>query len=549
MHFLNSCRIPGMKHIFLITGLILAANCIPAQNNTNQPLFTWDLMWAGSWEESKTLHNRSDVRFIFSQPGLLVRGQALDRRPLNFKLDQPLGEAVNENGTGSFGLYHKTTGSRVLYGIIDEWGLPARIRSPWIRSAPYAENHKPVMADLKTTVSSTKTPEVYMYLSSPRFELFKNNTSPELSIRSFGSIQFPSQEDFAPSFSGGIDGFFGKKTELTLEGFYTAAQLPAKSNNSWFSDPPPLPARDFRLGAASMILSMPYFSFGTDWAWSDTFAYGSGIYGNAGIRFILPSSFNGNRITQKPSRWSISVAADGMEERYTGRDGTNPGGGFRTAGKVEWKGQRSSFFRAETSLRAPGLEEIFNRSSAGVYYRFPAPPSNTASAGNFPLRVTRVSLNTGRNASNPEKTNDSIDGALGLSLNLPPMMLPSVLLPSPAGKSIPKKPKPKNYPLNINLSANVKTLGYNEEILSPYPFFEKNQEFDSIKTACEFLWSPGILQFRSRWALTVFEHKDDLWETSFSTAIRLKHSRFSVKMASPDFPEKWNCTLSWRVEK
>ncbi|MCL2127099.1 MAG: hypothetical protein FWH38_02495, partial [Treponema sp.] len=57
-----------------------------------KPLFSWDLLWAGSWEESRTLHNRGDFRFDFIRQGLLARGQALDRRTLNFKLDSPWGD-------------------------------------------------------------------------------------------------------------------------------------------------------------------------------------------------------------------------------------------------------------------------------------------------------------------------------------------------------------------------------------------------------------------------------------------------------------------------
>jgi len=542
-----------MRYFFFIATLVMAVVVAAAQDASpkqpglpRQATFTWDLLLTGSWEEGKTLHNRGDLRLGLTQPALILRAQALDRRPLNFELEQPLGESANEAATGSFGLYHAPTGSRLLYGILDEWGLPARIRSPWIRSAPYVENRKPVMADLRTTVATTRTPEAYLYLSSPRIGLFQDSALPT-SLRGFTSAQFPAEGDFAPSFSAGLDIGLGKQYALSLEGFYTGAQLPAKESSSWFSDPPPLPVRDFRLSAASLMFTMPYFSLSSDWAWSETFAYGNGLYGNLGIRLNLPRSLAeavSTKLSAKPGPWSLSFAIDGISERYVGRDGTSPAAGFRAAGKAEWKGPRSSLFRANTLLRSPDMEEPFNRSSSGLYYRFPA---MSARAGEtFPLRISRVSLNTDRNASDLRKIADGIDASLGLSFGLPPMQLPAVFLPKSSAKTV---AKPKSYPLGINLSTSINWLGSSEDVPSPYPFSPAHQEFDSAKTTCELIWSPGIFQFRTRWGYTTYAKKDDLWEASFSTAVRFSHGRFSVRVASPTFPEKWNCTLSWRFEK
>ena len=516
-----------MKYLFFLLGFFMPV-FIHAQ-----ALFTWDLLWAGSWEESKTLNNRLDLRFGFTVPGLLVRAQALDRHTLNFELDPVWGDPSKGITDGSYALYHKTTDSRLLYGVLDEWGLPARIRSPWIRSAPYAENHKPIMADLRTTASSTKKDELYLYLSSPRlnFELFGF----DFSLKGFASGQYTPAEDAenSPAFSGGIEASILKKVNLLLEGFYTGFGLPAKESTTWFSDPPPLPARDFRLGAASLMLNIPWCSISSDWAWSETFAYGNGVYGNLGLR-LNPPFF---------SPWSLSLAADGMSERYAGRDGSNPGGGFRIAGKTERKGARSSLFRANTSFRSSTIGEPFERSSLGLYYRF---PSSSAGSGEFPLRISRITLNADRNASDLKKIKDGIDGSLGLSLNLPPLFLPRLLLPFSAAKV--KNLKPKVYPLNINLAASIDWLGQTEDQPTPFPFFPPG-EFDSSKTSCELLWSPGIFQLRTKLGYTVYEKKDNQWDASVSTAVRFKHGRFSVKFAWPDFPEEWNCTLTWRAEK
>ena len=532
--------------------------CIRAE--PSKPLFTWDLLWAGSWEESKTLHNRGDARLGYSPPGLFLRGQFIDKHPLNFEKEPPWGEGIS---SASLGLYHKASGSRLLYGVLDEWGLPARIRSPWIRSAPYTENHKPIIADLRSSTSTTKNDELYLYLSSPGLTL---NQIPRFNVKPFNDVKLqgfvsgqisadPSSysgrpgSDFGiknttPAFSAGLESKFKHNAELLLEGFYTTAGLPARKSSSWFSDPPSLPERDFRLGAAALMFTMPYFSITSDWAWSETFAWGSGVYGNMGIRVSPPLSRDSNR---KPGPWHISLAADGMSDRYTGRDGSSPGGGLRTAGKIEWKGPHSSLFRLNTVLRSPALDEPFERSSSGIYYRFPAPVARDRSSEAFPLRITIMSLNADRNGSDWNKISDSIDGTIGLSLNLPPMLLPRVLLPASAQKV--KNPKPKNYPLGITLSAALKYMGYSDEAPAPYPFFPVNQEFDSVKVHGDVIWSPGIFQFRNRLGYTAYAKKENQWDASISSAVRFKYGRFSLKFVWPVFPEKWNMTVSWRVEK
>jgi hypothetical protein len=411
------------------------------------------------------------------------------------------------------------------------------------------------MADLKTATSTTKTPDAYLYLSSPRFTIFPEDVLPEISVRAFASAQIAAEGDLAPAFSGGLETFFGEKTDLKLEGFYTGRELPAKNPSSWFSDPGPLPDRDFRLGAASVMFDSPFFSISSDWAWSETFAWGKGVYGNAGLRFSPPSASLWE--SGKAGPWSFSLALDGTGDRYVGRDGSTPGAGFRTAGKAERKGVRGSLFRANTALRGPGFGENFDRSSTGVYYRFPALDKK---AGNtFPqqrgtsvlsdlgagLRLSRVSMSVDRNASDLKKIHDGIDGTIGLSLNLPVVDLP-------AFSRRPGAKKPQAAPLGINFTSSVKWLGNADGSAAevpPFPLPGSNQEFESAKTGCELIWSPGIFQFRTRWNYTVFEKKDNLWDMSVSTAVRFKYGRISIKAASPDFPEEWNYTVSWRVEK
>jgi hypothetical protein len=496
-----------MKHFLFWAGLLWGA-CLFA--GTDRPVFDWSLLWNGSWEDSRTLHNRGEIKLNFLPLGLALRGQVLDRHTMNFELDPPWGNGVtNFNG----GLYHKSTGSRFLYGVLDEWGLSARIRNPWIRAAPYAENHKPLIADLKTAASSTKEDEAYLYLSSPFMNLFS-----DVKLRGFVSAQ-TTVADFAPAVSGGLDFSFAKKFTLLFEAFYTGATLPPTKSGTWFSNPPFLPEREFRLYAAGLLFSGPSFSVSSDFAFSQTFAWGTDIYCNLGIS-VTPFLPFGNRA--RPL--SISLAVEGAGERFVYRDGADHGAGFRSAGKIEWKGVRNSLFRVDSVLRAPEFGGDFNRSSSGIYYRFPSANRNSP-----PVRLTRISLSMDRNAVNPLKISDGLSGNLGISVNLPQTA--------------------KIGAFGVNFSGSIRGLTSSGGSPSPFPVPEEPWVFDNAGISCEITWSPRIFQFRSKFGYSAYEKKDGKWDFSASGAVRFRHGRLSIKAESPDFPGKWNFTVSWRLER
>jgi hypothetical protein len=494
-----------MKYLsFLAAGLLWSAvffsgpmaSAVPSKKSVKeQPLFDWTLLWSGSWEKNKTLHNRGEVKLNFIPFGLTLRGEALDRHTMNFELDPPWGDP--EKGLTHFlgGFYHKATGSRLLYGVLDEWGLPARIRNPWIRSAPYTENHKPIMADIKTAVSSTKDDEMYLYLSSPAINLFST-----VKIKGFASAQTPA-DNFSPDLCMGLDTAFTKNTGLLLEVFYTGATLPPTKKSTWFSNPPPLPEREFNLYAIGLLFKSSLMSVSSDWAYSETFAWGTDVYANLGIRLIPQLSFG-----SKSRPLSISLAADGAGERFVYRDGLDHREGFRSAGKIEWKGAKNSLFKADTVLRGPRLGEEFNRSSSDLYYRFPARRDN------FPVRLTKISFSADRNAVNSQKIVDGYRGNLGLSI-APPMV--------------------KTSSLGVALSGSVKGLSSSESP-SPYPISFDSWVFNTADASCELSWSPFNLQFKSKLGYAWYANKDDNCDISLYAALRFKQGRLSIKAESSE---------------
>ncbi|GHU55628.1 hypothetical protein FACS189442_3430 [Spirochaetia bacterium] len=506
--------------LLLFTAGSLFAEPNPPAEPVVLPVFSWDILWSGSWEKEGKLENRGNLQLHLPRLGLTLREEILDRRSGKFPQPWPWEEAAIAEADSALlgGFYHNPTGSRLLYGILDEWGLSARLRNPWARSVPFAENHKPSMAELKTAPSSTKEAETYLYMGSPVLDFFQGKPW-ETSMRLFASTLVDKNRN--TSVSWGLEGRFNKKMGLNLEGFYTGRELAPRKSSAWFSKTPPLPARDFTLYGFGSLFTSPFVSVSSDWAFSETFAVGRGVYGNLGLRI-------GNPLAPLGRRWQLSLAADGASPRYTDRNGAAPGEGFRTAIKFELKGKKSSLLKLSTSLRGSTFGEFFDRSTTTGYYRFPAAA--------VPFHLSRFSLTTGRNAQNPARTLDSLDGTLSLTLN------PQRIMKQRRGG-------PWAAPVNLALSGSLDgTLNLaGEKQPFPYPIPQGEYKFDSAKVAWELSWSPAIFQFKTKTAYVMKGEKEGLWDLSFSAAIHGKPGRFSLKIASPDFPEKWDFTVSWRL--
>jgi hypothetical protein len=473
---------------FLLILFFAAVGAFPASGD---PEFSLDFLWSGSWEYGGSLIDRGDVRLHAHGPALTLRAQGVDKRPA------PPGEGFDQGMTAfSGGLYHDTTGSRIIHGILDEGGLPARIRNIWNRGMPYVEQHPYSVSDLRIEPSSTGRPGTYLYLGSPWLG----------PVRGFGSLLLDA--DTQAAYDGGIEVRLKKATTLRLEGFYTQSHLPPRTSSAWFSETPPLPERDTRLFAGTVFFTSPEFAAAGDLAWSETFAYGKDLYGNLALRL-------GNR------PWRLSLAADGAGSRYVARDGKAPGAGFRAAARLERRGKRSSLFRASSTLRAAALGEGFYKSSSLFSYYFPA-------AGKNSPRVwpSRVSLTLNRDAADPEKILDSLDGLMGLRLRKLSLTVQG----------------------NLTGSCSSDTALGEDGRPVPFPGFDYPHTFNSAKISGEAAYTAGPFQFGTKLGCKIKKEKDDQWETALSASVRGKPGRFSVKASSADFPRDWDLVLSWRIQ-
>ena len=503
---------------FRLIALLLVLDVLPVMGAENPkksreppPLFTWDLLWTGSWYKSVkraesgfpapedilpdgTLFNRGDLSLALPRQDLLFRFMATDKRVL------PLDEEDAKAGFNpGMGMYQRGSGSRFLLGVQSEYGLPARINHVWLRSVPFMEYRSPSSRDLKTEPAAQDKSESYLYLALPG-DLLPG-------FGAFASAALDSELN--PAFGTGL-GLGGGATELRLEGFYTRKELAPRKASSWFSSAPPLPERDFSIYALGLIFNSPFAAFASDWAWSETFAWGRGLYGNFALQL-------GN----KP--WRFSLAGDGAGTRFADRNGATAGAGFRIAAKAERFWLRSGFFRFQSVFRSAAIDEPFDRGSFSLYFR-PSAPSAAARRNPLLFRFSRASLDLNRDARIPEKTDDSLKALFGFYFG-------------PLSGEL--------YGTLSSLSA-LSTLDGKEG--NP-PLFQPRffESFDSFKVSGELGLKPGIFDIRTRLGYTIRAEKAPLWELSFNCAVRpAKWNRLSLNAASTDFPEKWNYTFSWR---
>ena len=488
--------------------LVLMSVAGVADVSEKQPWFTWNLLWTGSWNGSYkvaeedisveeifsdgTLLNRGDLRLNFPRQFLMLRFQALDRRriPPDEKY-QPVfnpGFGFYYSGGGLVGKYFGSV--RLLYGVIEEQGLSARIRNVWAKSAPFAEYRRPFTVDLKNTVTSTGEPVAALLLETPRLGIYRGHVSLEL------------DDEASPSFSAGAEAKWSKNESLRLDFFYTQQELEPKKSTAWFSTSPPLPQREFVLWAAGFNYSTQGFGFAADGAFSETFAFGRDAYLNAALR-----------IGSKP--WKFSIAADGAGPRFTDRAGAVAGEGFRLGSRLERIWIRSGLFRWNLLLRSSVIGEDFDRGSFSLYYR----PSSLPPREEQWFRFTRASLGLSRDARNPQKTLDSFDLMGGFNFGS----------------------------LRSVFSIGVDSVSTTESgRLFELPFFENAA---SAKYSCELARYVGIFDLRTKLSFVSRADKDDVWDFSLNASFRpVNAARFSLKIASPDFPEKWSYSLSYRLQ-
>ena len=468
---------------------------------------SWDLLWTGYWYnsfntleenfptgedlfEDGTLFNRGDLSLGLPWQDLSLRFMATDKRRL------PSREVNTLAGFNpALGFYHPPSGSRLLWGVMAEEGLSARINNVWSRAIPFMESRRPSTRDLKTEPAARDRAETYLHASLPQ-DLLPG-------LGGFASAAWDEEKN--PALGGGLS-WNRDLLRTSLEGFYTQKELPERRATSWFSSTPSLPARDFRIYALGFLFDAPLLGLAADWALSETFGWGRGGYGNFSLR-----------LGSRP--WRFSLGLDGASDRFSDRSGHTAGPGLRIAGRLEHLRPRTGLFRIQGSVRAAASDEAFSRSSLSLYYRPSSPRAADIRAGLPFFRFSRASLEFNRDARRLDRTSDSLS-ALGAIM---------------AG------------PLSIVLSGTYQAwsvLELEEEGAFQGPYFEA---YESFKLSGELGFSRGIFSIQARGGCLFRAERENIKDLSVNVSFRPgSWGRISMRLASTELPRKWNYTLSWR---
>ncbi|MDR0408994.1 MAG: hypothetical protein LBH18_01150 [Spirochaetaceae bacterium] len=470
--------------LFAAAHFVLKAEAAQTETGSDK-LFGFSILESGSWVENGDFNNRLDLR-LYAPFGLSLRGQ------LNSKYPAPpwddFDEGINAPGAA---LYHKGTGSRLIYGRVETRGLLNRARNMWARSAPWFESHIISNADLRTSAGDMETAVFYMDLLTPAIGPF--------------NAYFSAQSDkkINTVFTGGAGARLPFNSMFRFEAASAERMLDERKTDAWFSDNPYIPARKLKFYALSTVFSSPYFCFSGDFAHSEVFAWGMDIYANAALRFGA-------------GPWRLSLAADGAGARFSGADGSIPGAGFRSAAKFEWEGRRNMLFRASSTLRSASWQSPFDRSASSLYFRFPVDKSN-------PFRVNRVTFAMERDARDWERITDEL--SLGAVFSAGPF-------------------RPQfDMRLDQHTASSVGGTIY------PYPDYTVKHEFDSLKFSGGVSCAVFFVSLKGTVSYYLSGKNEPLISSSLSASVSGKAGRIGIKLSDDGKNGKPTYAVSWRFQK
>lgn len=467
--------------MMIVLGL-MQASCIFSQSPKSG--FFIEPLWTGSWEHEKEIVNRLDLKLGVPKLGLLFRGQLIDKRSVPFK--ETDGAVLPALGTA---MYHTGTGSRFLYGNIDETGLSARLKNIWLHGTPLQTNHSPSSSDLTTAPSSTKEPGFFFYLGSPRWG----------PLRLFSSIYF--EDDLKPLYLAGIDYFFSPKIWIKIEGLFTEQIAGARQPSTWFAEEFWLPERRSRLFGGSINFNHPFWGISGDAAYSETFAFGKGVYADTSFR-----------IGHRP--WRFQAGFDMVSGAFTDREGKIADNGMRAGLQFEVWGKAGAFFKMSANVQGPKFGSALAKSRLAASYYFPAPK-------NLFVRISRIHFNLDGNSLLQSEPGSTAKAGFGLYIG--PVLATS------------------EFSIHGDDAQNENALPRIEDFIS----------WNMLSISEELQYRVSIWAFRTKFTYSLEEKKHgkvDSYALQFYIAANWKWGKVSGTLRFNDIPNDWTFTIRCQLK-
>lgn len=313
-----------MRHgLILLIGLVLmlrGPECVGAAGENHA-----ELTISGDWREGEDIDQRFALSLVDALPGLTLRALYVERRP-------PDENYPNASAALRGGLYHAGTGSRLLYGPLQESGLVSRMHNPWGKGLPYAEHHQPRVGELAPRAGPDASNTTYGLVG----------TRLKAPLRLYGAASLSETDKLIAGM--GLQFYGLPSAELAAEGTYLAWTLDELTPTAWFSEQGPLPERILRIAGLRASLMTHFLSLAGDIAYSHAENQGSGSYGNFALNL-------------RRGPLSLDLSAESVSDLFTDPEGQRAPEGFRWGAKIVGRPSRSQIISLEGLFQSPSPQE------------------------------------------------------------------------------------------------------------------------------------------------------------------------------------------------
>lgn len=288
---------------------------------------------------------------------------------------------------------------------------------------------------------------------------------------------------------------------MKAEGLYIEQLAPERQPSTWFSEEAWLPERKSRLYGGSFNVNHPFWGISGDFAFSETFAFGTGSYHDVSFR-----------IGHRP--WRFQAGFDMVHGAFTGRDGKNPDNGMRTGIQFEVWGIAGAFFKMTGNIQGPEFGEALAKSRFAASYYFPV-------LKNSFVRFSGIHFNLAGNSLKQSNPGSNLKTGFGIYIG------------------------------PILATTEVSIDGNDKMNKTAMPRFSDLQAWNLLSFSEELQYRISIWTFRTKFTYSMEEKKSGkvtIFGFQLYSAANWKWGRVSGTFRADEFPEKWSFTIRCQLK-